>query len=63
MLTAKSQEMDKISGLMTGADDYIVLAAGAKHVKQLIALVEIDGVKPVGAALSMSTSNLPTPTP
>ena len=23
MLTAKSQEMDKISGLMTGADDYI----------------------------------------
>jgi DNA-binding response OmpR family regulator len=23
MLTAKSQEMDKVTGLMTGADDYV----------------------------------------
>ena len=35
MLTAKSQEIDKVTGLMTGADDYIRSAKSeAQHQKQ-----------------------------
>ena len=36
MLTAKSQEMDKISGLMTGADDYITKPFNILEVKARI---------------------------
>ena len=32
MLTARTQEMDKVTGLMTGADDYVTKQIGRAHV-------------------------------
>lgn len=50
MLTAKAQEMDKISGLMTGADDYITKpfspAELLARVDSLYRRVEIQSTKP-----------------
>ena len=31
MLSAKSQEMDKVTGLMTGADDYVTKPFGSEE--------------------------------
>lgn len=50
MLTAKSQEMDKISGLMTGADDYITKpfspAELLARVDSLYRRVDVNANKP-----------------
>lgn len=54
MLTAKSQEMDKISGLMIGADDYITKPFSPTEllarVDSLYRRVEMHAAKPSGAS-------------
>lgn len=66
MLTAKSQEMDKISGLMIGADDYITKPFSPTEllarVDSLYRRVEINSAKPAppsdGITLGEFTLNL-----
>ncbi len=66
MLTAKSQEMDKISGLMIGADDYITKPFSPTEllarVDSLYRRVEINTAKPApqadGITLGEFTLNL-----
>ena len=54
MLTAKTQEMDKISGLMTGADDYVTkpfsvseLMARVDAIYRRVSLANRQGVMPI----------------
>ena len=49
MLTARSQEMDKVTGLMTGADDYVTKPfSPAELTARVDALVRRTGGEPVG---------------
>ena len=58
MLTAKAQEMDKISGLMTGADDYITKpfspAELLARVDALYRRVELQTAKPKALATEIT---------
>lgn len=58
MLTAKAQEMDKISGLMTGADDYITKpfspAELLARVDALYRRVELQSAKPTALSTEIT---------